>query len=148
MEKTVWIWNEPWLVRPAGCGYEYLTAGGWAAVEDDIYEDVARQYRGHLTYSELAARFVEHNRTHNVRTQFSDASQLKAVIVFKPESWPGQRYSLLERSYEVVSDNKAFIPGLGWTSLFGNCLDGKDLGVRLDDYIRHAGWQVDYCYIR
>lgn len=45
MEKTVTIWNEHWRVRPAGGGYDILTAAGWMPVDDDIFAEVDRQYR-------------------------------------------------------------------------------------------------------
>ena len=104
--------------------------------------------KARISYAKLSDLFYEHNRTHNVHTQFSDAGARRyAVIVFKRESWPDQHYGLTERSYKVASDNKAFIPGQAGASLFGDCLDGKDIGVRLDQYMREAGWLVDYCYL-
>lgn len=85
----------------------------------------------------------------------------RAVIVFKEESFT-QKFSLIERSYEISRDSKYFQTGmisnslLGMisNSLLGSCLDGTDDGVRLDWYI-HAlpedglekAWTVDYCYI-
>jgi len=104
-----------------------------------------------ITFGELCRRFEEHNRTHNVISQFADrGGRMTGVVVFRRESWSGQHYTLKERSYEVASDNKAFIPGLAGGSIFGNCLDGRDLGVRLDQYMKYATplWQVDYCYIK
>ena len=75
----------------------------------------------------------------------------KAVIVFAPESF-GKEFSELERSYEVYSDAKYFDANMGGSSLFGNCLDGKDNGVRLDWYMKRSPsegkrWTVEYCYI-
>lgn len=72
----------------------------------------------------------------------------KAVIVFKEESFD-KSYSELERSYMISRDNKWFKPYALGNSLFGNCLDGKDLGVRLDWYMKdeYRPWLIDYCYI-
>lgn len=71
-----------------------------------------------------------------------------AVVVFKSESFSNY-YSLKERSYVICRDNKWFKPYALGCSLFGNCLDGKDMGVRLDWYMRDTEhpWIIDYCYI-
>ena len=72
----------------------------------------------------------------------------EAVVVFKQESFT-ENYTEKQRSYEVSSSDKYFTKGMLGSGLHGDCLDGKDLGVRLDQYI-HAekgAWQVDYCYI-
>ena len=75
----------------------------------------------------------------------------KAVIIFAPESF-NREFSEIERSYEVYSDAKYFDANMGGSSLFGNCLDGKDNGVRLDWYMKRmpsegTPWTVEYCYI-
>lgn len=76
----------------------------------------------------------------------------EAVLVFKNESFGSQELSLEERSYKVSSDAKFFDPQMIGNSLVGNCLDGKDLGVRLDWYMslrpeEGKRWEVEYCYI-
>lgn len=70
----------------------------------------------------------------------------KAIIVFTEDSFTIP-FSLIERSYEVSRSNKYFQPDMIGNSLFGYCLDGIDMGVRLDEYIHAGGWKVDYCYI-
>ncbi|OME54021.1 hypothetical protein BSK59_15685 [Paenibacillus odorifer] len=76
----------------------------------------------------------------------------KAVIVFTDESMGNREYSVNERSYEVSSDSKYFDPTMDGKSLFGDCLDGEDMNIRLDYYL-HAlpeegdKWEVEYCYI-
>jgi hypothetical protein len=69
----------------------------------------------------------------------------EAVVVFTEDSFK-KPYTELERSYKISSGDKYFDGNMGGNSLFGNCLDGTDLGVRLDIYI-YEGWKVDYCYI-
>ena len=69
----------------------------------------------------------------------------EAVLVFTESSF-NIPYAEQERSYTISSDAKYFDGNMGGSSLFGNCLDGKDLGVRLDKYM-YEGWKVDYCYI-
>ena len=71
-----------------------------------------------------------------------------AVVVFKQESF-SREYSEESRSYEINRDAKYFDGNMIGNSLFGNCLDGKDDGVRLDHYMNaeKGGWKVEYCYI-
>ena len=68
---------------------------------------------------------------------------LTGVIVYKESNWD-KPYTETERSYEVYNNSRAFQPNKIANSLFGYCLDGKDLGVRLDWY----NWEVDYCYLK
>lgn len=77
----------------------------------------------------------------------------KAVIVFSQESF-SKPFTETERSYQVSSDAKYFDGSKIGNSLFGDCLDGKDLGVRLDAYMHSIPedgmgkrWIPDYCYI-
>ena len=69
----------------------------------------------------------------------------EAVIVFTESSFKIP-YAERDRSYTISSDAKYFDANMNGSSLFGNCLDGVDLGVRLDHYM-YDGWKVDYCYI-
>ncbi|PHE64288.1 hypothetical protein COF68_05450 [Bacillus toyonensis] len=74
-----------------------------------------------------------------------------AVIVFKQESF-SKEFNETQRSYEIKRDSKYFNPMMGGSSLFGNCLDGKDDGVRLDWFMKllpeeGRRWLVEYCYI-
>jgi hypothetical protein len=70
----------------------------------------------------------------------------EAVIVFTKDSF-NREYSEIERSYQIHSTAKYFKPFANGNSLFGNCLDGKDNGVRLEHYMASEGWKVEYCYI-
>lgn len=55
-------------------------------------------------------------------------------------------YTQLDRTYLVSSDNKAFQARRLGYSVFGTCLNGKDLSVRLDAYMRRAnGWVPGEC---
>ena len=51
----------------------------------------------------------------------------------------------IQRSYRVQSNEKYFLPQMLGNSLFADCLDGTEFGVRLDWY--KADWEVDYCYL-
>lgn len=113
-----------------------------SVVELGIMEDAK------LTYPQLKAIFrAWENHTPQ------PSKHLNAYIVFKPESWPSEGYSLNSRTYAVSSDNKAFQPNMGGYSIFASCMDGRDPLVRLDAYmaLEHGdpktGWQVDYCIL-
>ena len=95
-----------------------------------------------LTYSEFCDRMTEFNNEHNITTKGCGPT-LIGVIVFTEDTF-SKPYSLEERSYKVTNQNKAFLPHCCSNSIFGDCLDGIDLGVRLHDYI--GDWKVDYCY--
>lgn len=96
-----------------------------------------------MTYRELKAKFCDHEATY-------PKNHLTGYIVFKKESFD-RPYTLDQRTYVVSSDNKAFRPHMGGYSIFADCLDGSDYGVRLEWYMKEEGvkdgWEVDYCYI-
>lgn len=93
-----------------------------------------------ITFNELCNIIYEHNKEYG-------KEPLEAVIVFKQESFD-KPYSELSRSYAVCSETKYFQPRMGGNSLYGNCLDGSDNGVRLDWYMfGDKPWLVDYCYL-
>ena len=74
-----------------------------------------------------------------------------AVIVFTEDSFTNA-YSEVERSYTIKRSAHYFDGSKISGSLFGNCLDEQDNGVRLDLYMQLSDkegkrWYVDYCYI-
>lgn len=75
----------------------------------------------------------------------------EAVIVFTEDSF-SKPFTEEERSYAISSDDKYFDPRMGGSSLYGDCLDGKDDCVRLDIYMKRLPeegrrWKPEYCYI-
>lgn len=96
-----------------------------------------------MTYPELRAAFQEWEHS-------CPANHLTAHIIFTVDSFD-REYSLPSRTYVVSSNNKAFRPNMGGYSIFGDSLDGTDIGVRLEGYMAEegnpGGWQVDGCYI-
>ena len=97
-----------------------------------------------LSFSNISAKFYEHNKQHNITGQYEDKKPLYAVVVFSQTSFR-QRYPLKSRSYRFRSDEKYFVPGMGGNSLHADCLDGSEHGVRLDWYL--GSWKVEYCYM-
>lgn len=98
-----------------------------------------------MTFEEVYDKFYKHNEEKGC-SQFSDQERIVAVVVFKQGPWFNAEYTEQQRSYAFSSDNKYFIPGMGGNSIFADCLDGVERGVRLDWYL--GKWQVDYCYIK
>ena len=97
-----------------------------------------------MTYAELKQIFCDLKRDHPTQ-------DLTAHIIFTEDSFK-KKYSLLSRTYRITSDNKAFWSHMGGYSIFGDCLDGTDQGVRLDWYMDDergnvGGWKVQDCYI-
>lgn len=98
-----------------------------------------------ITWTELEAQMWKHNEENNITTKGQDKHPITGVVVYKQGDWFNKVYTEKERSYRVSSDNKAFIPGQIGKSIFADCLDGIDIGIRLDWY--HSDWKVDYCYM-
>ena len=94
----------------------------------------------HITYDELK---------NTMRKADKDGKTLEGVIVFTEDSFD-KPYSEEERSYKVSNEtSKGLQDGKISNSIWGDCLDGKDLAVRLDAYMYDGedGWKIDYCYL-
>lgn len=91
-----------------------------------------------MTWKEFCDRMWGYNE---MFPECQENSNLQGVIVYKACNWDFP-YSETDRSYRVSNANRMFQPGKISNSLFGDCLDGRDVGVRLDWY----NWEVDYCY--
>lgn len=99
-----------------------------------------------LTWRELCEAMRKFNEERGYTTK-GTKEHLEGVVVFTKESFK-KPYTEQERSYLVSSDNKSFLPNQLGNSIFADCLDGKDLGVRLDWYMYgEESWKVEYCYL-
>ena len=92
-----------------------------------------------LTLEEFDHKMWEHGREHQNNENPDDA--ITGVIVYKAENW-SKPYTEEQRSYRVSSYNRCYQGGKIANSMYGDCLDGSEHGVRLDWY----KWDVDYCY--
>lgn len=94
-----------------------------------------------MSYSELKSRFRE--------AEGKGKEHLKGYITFTSDSFT-EPYSEEARTYVISSNNKAFIPNMGGYSIYGSSLDGKDLLVRLEQYMAAErggkdGWKIEKC---
>lgn len=97
-----------------------------------------------ITWSEFRDAMRNFNEQ-NGYTVKGNAEHLNGVVVFTADSF-NKPYTEKERSYRTNNDQKAFLPNQSSNSVFADCLDGKDNGVRLDWYMGD-GWKVEYCYL-
>ena len=100
-----------------------------------------------ITWSELEKAMWKFNEEHGY-THKGNEKRLEGVVVFTADSF-NKPYTEKERSYAFTSDNKAFLPNQLGYSIFADCLDESDLGVRIDWYMRadKNPWKVEYCYL-
>ena len=113
--------------------------------------------RERITYPELKKAMCDFNEKHGLESKGNE-KYIVGVVVFTADSFE-KEYNETERSFRFTSDNKAFLPNMGGYSIFGGCLDGTDMGIRLEQYIDveygaynkagrdKTGWHVEYAYI-
>ncbi|MEC2463454.1 hypothetical protein P9X10_00885 [Bacillus cereus] len=109
-------------------------------VEARVMSNISKEDKGENTMEQVTLNELRENDNWE-----------KAVIVFKQESF-SKEFTENQRSYEINRDSHYFKPDSISGSLFGNCLDGTDDGVRLDIYMKRLPeegkrWLVEYCYI-
>lgn len=96
-----------------------------------------------MTWREMTKLFRDYNKTK------PPVVPVVGYIIFAPESYR-REYSLEPRTYMVCSDCNWFNNRIS-CSLYGDCLDGTDRGVRLDCYMQDfgnkGGWIVADCYV-
>ena len=95
-----------------------------------------------ITKHDIIEAFRNHNRAKGYDYHGKSESDLSAVIVYASSNW-ATPYTEEQRSYRVCNNSgKMFFDGMIGNSIYGDCLDGVDLGVRLDCY----NWKVERCY--
>lgn len=73
-----------------------------------------------------------------LKEEFYDKENKYTLIIYSQSNF-NKEYSELSRTYLISSNNKYFQSGKISNSLFGSCIDGTDIGVRLDTY----NWKVE-----
>ena len=104
---------------------------------------VREEYELELPYCELKKRLRAAER--------EKSGSLVGYIVFTEDSFD-KTYPIEARTYMVSSNNKAFQDGMGGYSIYGSSMDGEDLCVRLDGYMKDEhggtnGWKIEKCYV-
>ena len=77
---------------------------------------------------------------------------MEGYITVADESFSPNSYSWESRTYLVSSNCKAYQAGKAGYSIFGTSVDGSDVGVRLDLYLKNEhggekGWTIEDCGI-
>lgn len=109
---------------------------------------------GRMTWEEAVRYLTEFNQRYNITTKGGGPQTCTVVAVianeslYHPDNIP---FTDEQRSYAFTNHNKFFIPSNIGNSIFADCLDGNDIGIRLDWYINPGvagSWKVEYCYIK
>ena len=92
-----------------------------------------------MTKTEMLALMREYNARHGNEYGVATNKKIYFVITYAQSNFTRQ-YTPKERAYIVASNSgKACYHGLCGNSLIGDCMDGRDIGVRLDAY----DWTVE-----
>lgn len=105
------------------------------------------EFKGPNAWQDACRHMVEFNKAHGIEDKSwgPDRPICVMVAVITHDSFD-QEYTETQRSYRFNNYNKAFLPMCS-TSIFSNCVDGTDDGVRLDLYVRQGIWKVDRVYV-
>ncbi len=97
----------------------------------------------YTTFELIKETFMEYNTENGIHYGTpNNKPTISAIIVYKQSNF-NSPYSEHDRSYRIDNlSGKAFFSGMSSNSIYGDCLDGNDLGVRLDCY----DWDIEKCY--
>lgn len=91
-----------------------------------------------MTFGELETIMKEANRS---------GRKISGYVTISQESF-SKEYSKAARTYLFSSDNKRWLPNMCSASIWGDCLDGSDNGVKLSDYLFGKDcWKIEDCGI-
>ena len=96
-----------------------------------------------MSYSELTSLFRQSER---------EGKHITGYIKIAAKGNLSQ-YSADSLTYEISSNNKAFIDGMGGYSIYASSIDGSDFCVRLENYLKDErggenGWEIERCFIK
>lgn len=82
----------------------------------------------------------------------SEHKTIEAFVTFSQDSFSEKTYSQTERTYLFTSNEKAFSANACGYSIFGDCMNGSEFGVRLEQYMADEkggrnGWKTENCGI-
>ena len=89
-----------------------------------------------MEWGDIITLFREYNKV------YPNGKPLTAYIIYDASNWP-KPFHETARTYAVNSWSNLFFDGKISTSLFGDCLDLSESGVRLDWY----NWKREKCYL-
>lgn len=119
-----------------------ITYGKKTLYENELAAKEKSVEKVNMSYGEMVNYF---------RCAERQGQHLNGFIVFSQDSFT-EEYSVESRTYVVSSDNKAFRPNMSGNSIYGSSLDGKDVRIRLEQYMALAhggenGWEIECCYM-
>ncbi|SHI61207.1 hypothetical protein SAMN02745671_01144 [Anaerovibrio lipolyticus DSM 3074] len=91
--------------------------------------------RKYVSYDELRSAMFKANE---------EGKEISGGITFTEDSF-NKPYDERGRTYLFTSDNKAFQHGKISNSIWANCEDGTDDGVKLSNYL--YDWKIEKCFI-
>lgn len=105
------------------------------------------EFKGPNAWQDACRYMTEFNKAHGIEDKSWSPERPICVMVavISKESF-SREYSETQRSYRFNNYNKAFLPMCS-SSIFSNCLDNLDMGVRLDIYVRGGDWKVERVYV-
>lgn len=89
-----------------------------------------------MEWGDIITLFREYNKV------YPNGKPLTAYIIYDASNW-SKPFHETARTYAVNSWSNLFFDGKISTSLFGDCLDMTESGVRLDWY----NWKREKCYL-
>lgn len=89
-----------------------------------------------MDWDDIITLFREYNKV------YPNGKPLTAYIIYDASNWP-KTFHETSRTYAVNSWSNLFFEGKISTSLFGDCFDLSESGVRLDWY----NWKREKCYL-
>jgi len=106
------------------------------------------EFKGPNAWRDACRHMIEFNKAHGIedKSWSPDSPTCVMVAVIAKESF-SREYSETSRSYRFSNYNKAFLPMCS-SSIFSDCLDNHDPGVRLDMYVRGGDWKVERVYVQ
>lgn len=97
----------------------------------------------YTTLELIKKTFMEYNKENGIYYGSSNNKpEISAIVVYKQSNFK-REYSKHDRSYRITNTaGKAFFSNMSSNSIYGDCLDENDTGVRLDCY----DWEIEECY--
>lgn len=134
---------------------DVLEGLGYKIVEDNSLESKiasAEKVKADAENQEVEMSYGEMTKFFRSVEKNQYQQHVIGCVVFSQDSFTVP-YTEEQRTYVISSDNKAFRPNMGGYSVYGSSLDGSDVCVRLEGYMKDEkggkdGWIIERCYMK